>query len=122
MYLAPFRQRETRRPTVIFPRQLVAAGRFLSEIEAGLPRIREKPALILWGDRDFAFKQVERGQFCAAFPNHRSITLSGAGHFIHEDAPGRSATRSRPGTPTISVPAPPNTTVTHGTNLEETHV
>lgn len=87
MYFAPFQTRRTRHPTHIFPRQLMAAKPFLQELENGLPAIKHKPALILWGDRDFAFKEDERRRFRAAFPNHRDVDLIGAGHFIQEDAP-----------------------------------
>lgn len=87
MYLAPFNDRRMRHPTHIFPKQLVAAAPFLQELEIGLPTIKDKPALILWGDSDFAFKENERDRFRTAFPNHRDIDLIGAGHFIQEDAP-----------------------------------
>ncbi|MCR9219015.1 MAG: alpha/beta fold hydrolase [Alphaproteobacteria bacterium] len=87
MYLGPFEDRSTRRPTHIFPDQLTSAGSFLREVELGLPILRKKPALILWGDQDFAFGEHERTRFRACFPNHRDITLQGAGHFIQEDAP-----------------------------------
>lgn len=87
MYLAPFQTRALRRPTHIFPKQLTAAAPFLRDVERDLPQISDKPALILWGDRDFAFKEHERGRFRTAFPKHRDITLHGAGHFIQEDAP-----------------------------------
>lgn len=87
MYSAPFRLRSARRPTHVFPRQLTAADSFLREIERGLVDIGGRPALILWGDRDFAFKEHERGRFRALFPDHQEVTLHGAGHFIQEDAP-----------------------------------
>ncbi len=87
MYLAPFRRRATRRPTHIFPRELTAAEPFLGTVERGLPALADKPALILWGDSDFAFKEHERARFRALFPQHHDITLRGAGHFIQEDAP-----------------------------------
>ena len=87
MYLAPFKGRKIRHPTHIFPKQLIAAKPFLQELENGLPAIKDKPALILWGDSDFAFKEYERDRFRAAFPDHRDLVLIGAGHFIQEDAP-----------------------------------
>ena len=87
MYLAPFKDRKMRHPTHIFPKQLMAAKPFLQEIENGLPAIKDKPALILWGDSDFAFKEKERSRFRHAFPDHRDVDLTGAGHFIQEDAP-----------------------------------
>ena len=87
MYLAPFRRRASRRPTHVFPRELTSAWPFLSEVEHGLPALANKPALILWGDSDFAFREHERNRFRALFPQHRDVTLHNAGHFIQEDAP-----------------------------------
>lgn len=87
MYLAPFKGRKMRHPTHIFPKQFVTAKPFLQELENGLPAIKDKPALILWGDSDFAFKNHECDRFRTAFPNHHYIELIGAGHFIQEDAP-----------------------------------
>ncbi|MDW3222544.1 MAG: alpha/beta fold hydrolase [Paracoccaceae bacterium] len=87
MYLAPFKNRNIRHRTHIFSKQLIAARAFLQEIENGLPAISNKPALILWGDSDFAFKEKERSRFRQVFPDHLDIELSGAGHFIQEDAP-----------------------------------
>ncbi|MQQ10287.1 alpha/beta fold hydrolase [Epibacterium sp. SM1979] len=87
MYQAPFKQRKKRAPTHIFPKQLTEADEFLQRVEEGLSAISNRPALILWGDKDFAFNGDERGRFETAFPYHLSITLKGAGHFIQEDAP-----------------------------------
>ncbi|WP_120634565.1 alpha/beta fold hydrolase [Ruegeria sp. EL01] len=87
MYLAPFKSRASRRRTHVFPKQLTAARDFLSGVEARLPMISDRPALLLWGDSDFAFKKYERNRFRAAFPNHRDISLPDVGHFIQEDAP-----------------------------------
>ena len=87
MYQAPFRRRGSRRPTYVFPGQLTAAHDFLLAIEEKLPILSDKPALILWGERDFAFKEFEHARFRTIFPKHRDITLRNAGHFIQEDAP-----------------------------------
>jgi len=85
-YRAPFRH-ASREPTHIFPREILASRDFLAQVERGLAALREKPALILWGDRDIAFRAIERARFEREFPRHRSIILKGAGHFIQEDAP-----------------------------------
>ncbi|MGO9829379.1 MAG: alpha/beta fold hydrolase [Myxococcaceae bacterium] len=53
----------------------------------GPPADGERPALIVWGDRDVAFRATERERFERAFPNHRTVILKGAGHFIQEDVP-----------------------------------
>ena len=87
MYLAPFRKRSDRAPTHIFPHQLRAARLFLADIYKRLPTISDKPALILWGRKDFAFQEPERLRFESLFENHKTILLPNAGHFIQEDAP-----------------------------------
>jgi haloalkane dehalogenase len=87
MYLAPFRKRKSGAPTHIFPRQLRAARPFLAKVCEGLPALASKRALILWGEKDFAFREPERSRFEQLFPNHKTILLPEAGHFIQEDAP-----------------------------------
>jgi haloalkane dehalogenase len=49
MYFAPRRNRARRAAAVIAPRQLVAASGYLRGVEANLPRIADRPALIVWG-------------------------------------------------------------------------
>lgn len=85
-YRAPFATRQSRLPTHVFPREIVGSRGFLTEVEQGLPALAHLPALILWGDRDFAFRAKERRRFETTFPDHRTISLHGAGHFIQEDA------------------------------------
>ena len=87
MYLAPFEKRPNRAQTHIFPRQLQAASPFLAEIYKGLPTLADKPALIVWGQKDFAFQEPERARFEQLFPKHKTTLLPNAGHFIQEDAP-----------------------------------
>jgi len=86
MYLAPFRQRSARSPTHIFPRQLRHAAPFLKAVFDNMPALANKPALILWGEKDFAFQAPERSRFEQLFPRAQTILLPRAGHFIQEDA------------------------------------
>lgn len=86
MYLAPFSLQSSRNPTHIFPRQLIKSSEFLAGIESGLQKLAERPALILWGEKDFAFQERERKRFESLFTNHSTVLLPRAGHFIQEDA------------------------------------
>jgi len=95
MYMAPWRPRPRRRAAVIAPRQLIRARPDLEEVEAGLARIADRPALIVWGTRDFAFRDAERARFEKAFPDHDTILLDGASHFLQEDAGERVAAAFR---------------------------
>lgn len=84
MYEAPFIDKENRAPTSIFPRQLVKAYKFEEAVELGLPVLREKPVLLLWGSKDFAFKKSELERFKATFPNHSYHSLD-ASHFWQDE-------------------------------------
>ena len=88
-YRRPFADPADRLPTRVFPREIVASRGFLEEVEQGLQALAEKPALLVWGDKDRAFVERHRQRLAAAFPDHWSVRLRGAGHFIQEDAPGR---------------------------------
>jgi len=85
-YLAPWRDPRRRAPAAIAPRQLVAASPYLAQVEAGLHKISDLPALIVWGLKDFAFGDSTRQRFEQAFPHHRSVLLPHASHFLQEDA------------------------------------
>lgn len=90
-YRRPLPDGAARRPTWVFPRELLTAKRFLAEVEAGLAGLADRPALLAWGTRDPAFGAKQRHRFERAFPRARSVLLHGASHFIQEDAPGQLA-------------------------------
>ena len=86
MYLAPWRDPARRSAAVIAPRQLIAASAYLGDVERNLPKLADRPALIVWGTKDFAFREAERERFERAFPRHQTVLLSNASHFLQEDA------------------------------------
>ncbi len=86
-YRSPFPTRASRLPTAIFPREILHSHEYLAEVESNLGRLSHKPALILWGDRDTAFRDAQRERFERLFPNHRTRILKGAKHFVQEEAP-----------------------------------
>jgi len=85
-YRGPFGTRVSREPTHVFPREILRSRDFLAGVERGLERLKHLPALIVWGDLDYAFRERERARFEEIFPHHRTVVLGGAGHFIQEDA------------------------------------
>jgi haloalkane dehalogenase len=86
-YRGPFPTPASRRPTAVFPREILASRPFLAEVERRLPDLRDRPALIVWPTGDVAFREPERRRWEELFPNHRTVVLEGAGHYIQEDAP-----------------------------------
>ena len=86
-YMTPFSTPASRLPTWIFPKEIRGSKVYLTEVEAGLARLKEKPALIVWGEADGAFGKSERLRLLNYFPNHRVCLLPDAKHFIQENAP-----------------------------------
>jgi haloalkane dehalogenase len=86
-YRGPFPTPESRRPMHVFPREILASRTFLADIEQQLPKLNDHPALLVWPTKDIAFKERERKRWEQIFPEHRTVILDGAGHYIQEDAP-----------------------------------
>lgn len=87
MYTAPHPTPASREPVHVMPREINAARPLLEEVAAGLDRVADRPALIVWATADQAFKERERRRFERTFPDHRTVELEGAGHYLWEDAP-----------------------------------
>jgi haloalkane dehalogenase len=85
-YRGPFPTAESRRPMQVFPREILRSRSFLADVAAGLAQLRDRPALLCWPTKDFAFHEAERKRWEELFPNHRTTLLEGAGHYIQEDA------------------------------------
>ncbi|MCH8815517.1 MAG: alpha/beta fold hydrolase [Chloroflexi bacterium] len=80
--------RAARKGVAEFPRELIAAGPWLQEIEAGLPALGDKPLLLVWGMKDFAFSpKAFIPKWKSYFKDSVLVKLPKARHFIQEDAP-----------------------------------
>ncbi len=91
MYRGPFPTAASRVPLHVMPAEILEAEELLTEVERGLHTVADKPALIVWGDKDVAFKEPARRRWEATFPNHHTVILPGAGHYIQEDSPAEIA-------------------------------
>jgi haloalkane dehalogenase len=94
-YRGPFPTPASRRPTAVFPREILASRPFLADIERRLPLLSGRPALIVWPTKDVAFGDRERRRWEELFADHRTVLLEGAGHYIQEDAADEIVTAIR---------------------------
>jgi haloalkane dehalogenase len=76
-----------RRQMSAFPREIVTGRSYLREVEASLPKLAGKPALIVWPDSDPGLGDAELRRWQALFPAARTVLLPKTGQFIDEDAP-----------------------------------
>lgn len=60
--------------------------RTLAELERGLPSLADRPALIIWGMRDWCFTPVCLERLQSSLPSAEVQRLEDAGHYVIEDA------------------------------------
>lgn len=94
-YRRPLHTAARREGSAVFPREIVGSSAFLAEVERGLAALADKPALLVWGDRDIAFREQERLRFEAALPHATTVMLPGAGHYVQEESPDEIAAAIR---------------------------
>ena len=58
----------------------------LVQVERGLPQLRDRPALLVWGDQDFCFDASFREQWQGFLPQAEVHALRDASHYVLEDA------------------------------------
>jgi haloalkane dehalogenase len=86
-YRGPFPDQRSRVPAWVFPREILRSRPWLAQIERALPTVTDRPALLVWPTKDVAFRSPERKRWERLFPDHRTVVLEGARHYIQEDAP-----------------------------------
>ncbi|MGB9224535.1 haloalkane dehalogenase [Mycobacterium sp.] len=84
---------DARKGVARMPKELLAARPLLERLAREVPaRLGAKPALFIWGMKDFAFRPGRSlPRMRATFPDHVVVELPTAKHFIQEDAPDRIA-------------------------------
>ena len=71
------------------PGYIVGAGDWLRSIWDDREAFADKPALLLWGLKDIAFRRKELERWMSALPNHELHEFEDCGHFLAEEAPNR---------------------------------
>ena len=86
-YLKALPTPEDREGCAVLPREIIGSTPWLEELWAGVPSLQSKPALIVWGMKDRAFRAKELRRWESAFPTAWTLLLSAVGHFVQEEAP-----------------------------------
>jgi haloalkane dehalogenase len=83
--LRPFLPLNRRGIAAFYPGQITAATDYFAQLEAGLPRLADKKALIFWALQDPGFPRADLARFEKTFPTHKTIEFPNANHFFFED-------------------------------------
>jgi pimeloyl-ACP methyl ester carboxylesterase len=91
-YLAPYDSWANRHAVYGFVQDIPSGPRhatwqMLAQIEASLPSLADRPALLVWGMRDWCFRPDCLERFEQAWPNAEVHRLADIGHWVVEDAP-----------------------------------
>lgn len=76
---------DERQGTWVFLQELIGSSAWYQSLWDRREVIRDKPALIAWGMRDFAFQETELQRWSDLFPTATVMRFPQAGHFIQEE-------------------------------------
>jgi cis-3-alkyl-4-acyloxetan-2-one decarboxylase len=62
----------------------------LTKAEQGLKLFRDRPALIMWGGKDFCFDQTFLARWREIFPEASAHLIPDGGHYVIDDAPAEA--------------------------------
>ena len=80
---------QAREACAALPGHIVGAGDWLGEIWSARETFTEKPALVLWGLKDIAFRRKELERWQASLADCQYHEFEDCGHFLAEEAPER---------------------------------
>ncbi|QDU91766.1 Haloalkane dehalogenase [Pirellulimonas nuda] len=91
-YVAPYDTWDHRRAVYDFVEDIPAGPGHptwgvLQQIEAGLPSLADRPALLVWGMKDWCFAPWCLERFLGHWPDAQAVRVADAGHWVLEDAP-----------------------------------
>ena len=87
-YKMPFPTLQSRKATLVFPKEITNAASWLNKLESKLPLLKGKPVEFIFGAKDpwFGTKEnIEKWQ--SFYPNGNLQVITNANHYIQEDSP-----------------------------------
>ena len=89
-YLDRFPDRRSRGAVLwTLARSLLGSSAHFEALWARRTRLSDRPALVVWGMRDSAFRPHQLARWREALPHARVVEIAEAGHWPHEEAPDR---------------------------------
>lgn len=84
-YFKALERPEERKGCWTFPKRIIGSSAWLDSLWSQREKIRDKPALILWGMKDIAFRERELNRWAGLFSNCKVIRYADIGHFAQEE-------------------------------------
>ncbi len=84
-YLKPFKKPSERKGMWMFPREVTGSTRWLDELWRNRESIRDKPTLLIWGEKDPAFRIKELEVWQSFLTRCKTVRLPCTGHYVAEE-------------------------------------
>ncbi len=84
-YLKALERPEERKGCWTFPKRIIDSSDWLDSLWSQRDKIKNKPALIMWGMKDIAFREQELNRWVSLFFDSKVIKYADAGHFVQEE-------------------------------------
>ncbi len=84
-YIEPLKNPEERKGCWVFPKQIIASSDWLSGLWDNRAAIANKPAMILWGNKDIAFRRIELNKWKTLWQKAEVHEFDNVGHFVQEE-------------------------------------
>ncbi len=83
-YVEPLRIPEQRKGCWTFPREIIGSSEWLDSLWSRREVLADMPALLLWGMRDIAFRDIELRRWQGIFTQPEVHEFADTGHFVQE--------------------------------------
>lgn len=84
-YIEPLKNPKDRKGCWIFPKQIIGSSNWLANLWSKRVAIANKPSMIIWGNKDIAFRDIELEKWKSLFSNAEVYEYEKVGHFVQEE-------------------------------------
>lgn len=84
-YIEPLKKPKDRKGCWIFPKQIIGSSNWLANLWSKRDAIANKPSIIIWGNKDIAFRDIELEKWKSLFTDAEVYEYENVGHFVQEE-------------------------------------
>jgi len=84
-YIEPLKEPINRKGCCIFPKEIIGSNHWLENLWSKRGSIADKPSVIFWGNKDFAFRKIELEKWKTVFSDAHVHEFDEVGHFVQEE-------------------------------------
>ncbi len=84
-YIKALDSPKDRKGCAVFPKRIIGSSQWLADLWSRKEKLKSKPALILWGKKDIAFRDKELAVWKNTFDHSEVHEFDHVGHYVQEE-------------------------------------